>query len=52
MPIITDQIHESTKYVRAEEIMSTKIESLTLVDSVENVHKALLTSHHGFPIVN
>ena len=52
MPIITDQIHESVKYVRAEEIMSTKVESLTLVDSVENIHKALLTSHHGFPITN
>jgi len=52
MPIITDQIHESVKYVRAEEIMTNKVESLTLVDSISNIQKALKTSHHGFPVLN
>ena len=52
MPMITDQIHDSVKYVRAEEIMSTNVVSLTLVDSVSNIQKALETSHHGFPVLN
>lgn len=52
MPILTDQMHESNTYIRAEEIMSSDTRSVNIVESVKNIYDILKTSHHGFPVVN
>ena len=52
MPILTDQVALSCRYVRAEQMMSTNILTLNVVDSVENIYAALKSSHHGFPVLN
>ena len=38
--------------MRAEEIMNPKVISLRSVDTVKQIHAALKSPHHGFPVVN
>ena len=52
MPILTDQVTLSCRYVRAEQMMSTNVLTLNVVDSVENIYTVLKSSHHGFPVLN
>jgi len=52
MPILKKAVPDCNSKIRAEEIMNANVVSLSGVDSVENVFKALETSHHGFPVLN
>ena len=52
MPILTDQVSSSCRYVRAEQLMSNRTETLHLVDTVKNIYRVLRTSHNGFPVLN
>jgi len=52
MPILKNKVPESSKYIRAEKIMSSKVKSLRTVESVKKIYEVLKTTHHGFPVTN
>jgi predicted transcriptional regulator len=52
MPILKKAVPQCNSKIRAEEIMNPDVVALSGVDSVENIFKALQTSHHGFPVLN
>jgi len=52
MPIIKDTIPAPCEAIIAANIMATDVVTLQNVDTVQNVLKACLTSHHGFPVLN
>ena len=57
MPILKKAVPDCNSKITAAEIMNAgdpnaQVVSLSGVDSVENVFKALETSHHGFPVLN
>lgn len=52
MPIIKDTIPPPCEAVIASNIMKTDVVTLQNVDSVQNILKVCLTSHHAFPVLN
>ena len=52
MPILKKDVPAVNAQKRAEEIMNPKVISLRSVDTVKQIHQALKSPHHGFPVLN
>ena len=53
MPILKkDKVPVCNRDIRADKIMAKKVIYLRSVETVKNIFDALVSPHHGFPIVN
>ena len=52
IPLLKETPPFGNRFVRAQELMSSPVVCLDLISSVQDIRKALLTSHQGFPLLN
>jgi len=52
MPILVEEVPIPCQKIIAEKIMARAPITCRNIETVENIKAALLTSHHGFPVMN
>ena len=52
MPIILDNIPQPCVDLKAGDLMASPVVTLSVVESMENIQRALTSKHHAFPLVN
>ena len=52
IPVLREDCPDATKELPCHNCMANQVVSLQTISDVESIRKALLSLHHGFPVVN
>ena len=52
MPILLPHVPHCNRLIRAEQFMGKEVISVHVVETVDNIYKAIQTEHSAFPVIN